>query len=87
MWPVPTSSYASSIFILRSFPVCFGSSTTLQDALIYVIDSTDRRRLEESSRELQRLLLEEQLADIPILVRLGLKASFTLEGYRCPRDG
>lgn len=72
---------------MRSFPVCFGSSTTLQDALIYVIDSTDRRRLEESSRELQRLLLEEQLADIPILVRLGLKASFTLEGYRCPRDG
>eukprot|EP01033_Poteriospumella_lacustris_P011838 gene11838-8436_t len=35
------------------------------DALIYVIDSADRRRMEETSVELQQLLDEEKLAHVP----------------------
>lgn len=35
---------------------------------IYVIDSSDRRRLEESGEELLSLLEEEKLAGIPLLV-------------------
>jgi len=38
------------------------------DALIYVIDSSDRRRLEESGQELRELLAEDKLAAIPLLV-------------------
>lgn len=38
------------------------------DALIYVVDSSDRRRLEEASDELQELMEEDKLAGIPILV-------------------
>uniref|UniRef100_A0A7S1AUY8 ADP-ribosylation factor-like protein 3 n=1 Tax=Noctiluca scintillans TaxID=2966 RepID=A0A7S1AUY8_NOCSC len=38
------------------------------DALIYVIDSADKRRLEESGSELQELLAEDKLAGIPLLV-------------------
>ncbi|CAJ1437886.1 unnamed protein product [Effrenium voratum] len=38
------------------------------DALVYVIDSSDRRRLEESSAELRELLAEDKLAAIPMLV-------------------
>lgn len=38
------------------------------DALIYVIDSSDRRRLEESGTELNELLAEDKLAAIPVLV-------------------
>merc|ERR1711968_99462 len=37
------------------------------DALIYVVDSSDRRRLEEASDELQELMEEDKLAGIPIL--------------------
>merc|ERR1712224_546457 len=32
------------------------------DALIYVVDSSDERRLEESSKELKELLAEDKLA-------------------------
>lgn len=35
---------------------------------IYVIDSSDRRRLEESGAELNQLLEEEKLAGVPLLV-------------------
>ena len=35
--------------------------------LVYVVDSSDTRRLEESSRELKQLLAEEKLAGIPTL--------------------
>merc|ERR1712023_389952 len=35
------------------------------DALVYVIDSADRRRLEESGEELKELLQEEKLAGTP----------------------
>lgn len=38
------------------------------DALVYVIDSSDRRRLTESGQELGSLLEEEKLAAIPMLV-------------------
>merc|ERR1711948_174635 len=38
------------------------------DALVYVIDSSDKRRLEESGQELKELLAEDKLAAIPLLV-------------------
>merc|ERR1712039_804294 len=38
------------------------------DALVYVIDSSDERRLEESGAELKELLAEDKLANIPLLV-------------------
>eukprot|EP01083_Nonionella_stella_P076460 208359_1 len=38
------------------------------DALIYVIDSADRRRVEESGIELNSLIEDEKLAGIPVLV-------------------
>merc|ERR1719356_2015265 len=38
------------------------------DVLGYVVDSSDKRRLEESSKELKDLLAEEKLASIPVLV-------------------
>lgn len=38
------------------------------DCLIYVIDSSDQRRLAESGSELSELLQEEKLANIPLLV-------------------
>ena len=38
------------------------------DALIYVIDSSDRRRMEETGVELNQLLDEEKLAGIPLLI-------------------
>merc|ERR1712061_871000 len=38
------------------------------DALVYVIDSSDKRRLEESGGELRELLSDDKLAAIPLLV-------------------
>ncbi|CAM9120683.1 unnamed protein product [Heterosigma akashiwo] len=38
------------------------------DALIYVIDSADTRRLEETGVELSQLLEEDKLAEVPVLV-------------------
>merc|ERR1712176_340889 len=38
------------------------------DALVYVIDSSDERRLEESGQELKELLAEDKLASIPLLI-------------------
>lgn len=38
------------------------------DALIYVIDSSDTYRLEESGKELRSLLEENQLSGIPLLI-------------------
>merc|ERR1711988_1999135 len=38
------------------------------DALIYVIDSADRRRLEETGVELGQLLEEDKLAGVPVLI-------------------
>jgi len=38
------------------------------DALVYVIDSSDRRRMEETGLELNSLIEEEKLSGIPVLV-------------------
>merc|ERR1712176_637452 len=38
------------------------------DALVYVIDSSDTRRLEESGQELKELLAEDKLGGIPLLI-------------------
>lgn len=38
------------------------------DAMVYVIDSADTRRLEETRVELQSLLDEERLAGVPVLI-------------------
>merc|ERR1712228_188431 len=38
------------------------------DALVYVIDSSDKRRLEESGQELKELLAEDKLGGVPLLV-------------------
>ena len=38
------------------------------DALIYVIDSADKRRTEETAAELNALLDEEKLAGVPVLL-------------------
>eukprot|EP01017_Pseudomicrothorax_dubius_P040432 TRINITY_DN6321_c0_g1_i2.p1 TRINITY_DN6321_c0_g1~~TRINITY_DN6321_c0_g1_i2.p1 ORF type:complete len:179 (+),score=57.00 TRINITY_DN6321_c0_g1_i2:168-704(+) len=38
------------------------------DALVYVIDSADRKRLAESGAELQKLLEEDDLAGVPLLI-------------------
>jgi len=38
------------------------------DCLIYVIDSSDKRRLKESGQELNELLQEDKLVDIPLLI-------------------
>uniref|UniRef100_A0A3Q4GLV9 ADP-ribosylation factor-like protein 3 n=1 Tax=Neolamprologus brichardi TaxID=32507 RepID=A0A3Q4GLV9_NEOBR len=38
------------------------------DVLIYVIDSSDRKRFEETSLELAELLEEEKLATVPLLI-------------------
>eukprot|EP01038_Epipyxis_sp_PR26KG_P011653 gene11653-15605_t len=38
------------------------------DAVIYVIDSSDRRRMEETGIELQQLMEEEKLAGVPLLI-------------------
>lgn len=38
------------------------------DVLIYVIDSADKKRFEETSVELNELLSEEKLATVPLLI-------------------
>lgn len=38
------------------------------DALVYVIDCSDRRRIDETGAELESLLQEERLAGVPLLV-------------------
>lgn len=38
------------------------------DGLVWVVDSADRRRLEDTGAELARLLLEERLAGASLLV-------------------
>lgn len=38
------------------------------DALVYVIDSADRRRVEETGVELGQLLEEEKLGHVPVLI-------------------
>ena len=50
------------------FDITRGYLDAAWQGLVYVVDSSDTRRLEESSRELKQLLAEEKLAGIPTLV-------------------
>jgi ADP-ribosylation factor-like protein 3 len=38
------------------------------DILIYLIDSSDKKRFEETGEELETLLSEEKLAGVPVLI-------------------
>ena len=38
------------------------------DGLVYVVDSSDEQRLKECSDELQNLIQEENLKNVPVLV-------------------
>lgn len=38
------------------------------DGIVYIVDSFDKRRMDEAAEELQSLLEEEQLAGVPVLV-------------------
>jgi len=38
------------------------------DAIVYLVDSADKRRIDEAAEELTSLLEEEQLAGVPVLV-------------------
>ncbi|XP_040569363.1 ADP-ribosylation factor-like protein 3 [Lepeophtheirus salmonis] len=38
------------------------------DILIYVIDSADKKRFEETGQELQELLFEEKLTNVPVMI-------------------
>ena len=57
--------YALVYSAFLAFLTLPGSSCFLQ---IYVIDSADRRRMEETGVELQQLLDEERLSHVPLLV-------------------
>jgi len=46
----------------------WGNYYDAADALVYVIDSADSRRMEETAGVLQTLLAEEKLQDLPVLV-------------------
>ena len=50
------------------------------DVLLYVIDSSDRRRLEETGQELAEILAEEKLVGVPVLSKwLKITIHFTLQ--------
>ena len=46
----------------------FHNSFAGTDALIYVIDSSDRRRMNETGAELEQLLSDEKLQGVPLIV-------------------
>ena len=50
---------------IRSFWKNYSSN---KDGLIYVIDSTDSGRLDETTKELKKLVKEKSLSEVPILV-------------------
>ena len=52
------------------------------DALIYVVDSSDRERLEESGIELQNLLDEVRLIGEQIFIRLRFLSILCKNNYR-----
>lgn len=54
----------------RCFGKCLSSCTQhcLRLLQIYVIDSADKRRMEETGVELQQLLDEEKLSHVPLLI-------------------
>jgi GTP-binding protein SAR1 len=50
----------------------WGDYTTTVDAVVFVVDTTDRQRFPEAKRELDNLLLSDELRGIPFLI-LGNK--------------
>ncbi len=54
----------TSLFLYTNFHTSF----TGTDALIYVIDSSDKRRMTETGAELDQLLMEEKLKGVPLIV-------------------
>ena len=50
---------------IRPYWRCYYSNT---NAIIYVVDSTDRERLPVSRKELTAMLEEEELKNVPLLV-------------------
>ena len=50
---------------LRDYWPNYFSST---DALVYVIDSADTKRVKEAGEELEKLLQEKDLAAVPVLI-------------------
>jgi small GTP-binding protein len=50
---------------LRAFWRLYYSKTV---GIVYVIDAADRHRIEESAEELKRLLSEEELLGVPLLI-------------------
>lgn len=63
---------ATSVIILltntSSWPPACKNYYEHTNCLIYVVDSTDKKRLEETSLELEDLLGEEELKMVPVLV-------------------
>merc|ERR1712166_460030 len=53
------------------------------DVLIYVVDSSDRRRIEEAKDELQDLLDEDKLGGVPLLVFANKQDLISAEEADC----
>ena len=47
------------------------------DAIIYMVDSADKRRLDEAAEELESLFTEEELAAVPTLIFANKQARHT----------
>ena len=65
---VPAYSRHSPLYVffsIRPYWRCYYPNT---NAVIYVVDSNDRDRIDDSKRELQQLLLEEELKGIVLLI-------------------
>lgn len=61
-----SNSFTSSSFFFFLFHFSF--LFPLSFAQVYVIDSADKRRMEETGVELNSLLEEEKLAGVPVLI-------------------
>ena len=56
---------SSTVYFRIHFNFSFFQNT---DILIYVIDSADPKRFEETGQELQELLAEEKLLGVPLMI-------------------
>jgi hypothetical protein len=56
------------------------------DALIYVVDSSDAERLEESKEELFRLLSEDELRNASVLILVRFACVFAFSGCLLPQS-
>ena len=59
---------AALIAVQTCWAVALFPRYLLHDGQVYVIDSSDRRRMEETGVELNSLLEEEKLAGVPVLI-------------------